>query len=70
MAFQAGQQPGSSSTNMLPKEDLAASGSGHLRLTDFDEDDKDEGEDAVYSNFLLEKAFLNRISRSVLPLVF
>ena len=50
MAFQAGQQPGSSSKNMLPKEDLAASGSGHLLLTDFDEDDKDEGEDAVYSN--------------------
>ena len=31
----------------MPKEELAASGSGHLTLTDFDDDDKDENEEGA-----------------------
>ena len=37
------QPPG----NLMPKEELAASGSGHLLLTDFDDDDKEDAEDAM-----------------------
>jgi len=33
--------------NLMPKEELAASGSGHLLLTDFDDDDKEDAEDAM-----------------------
>lgn len=32
---------------LMPKEELAASGSGHLMLTDFDDDEKDEAEDSM-----------------------
>lgn len=50
MAFQAGQQAQGPSSNLLPKEELAASGSGHLLLTDYDDDDKEEGEETVFTN--------------------
>ena len=36
-------QPG----NLMPKEELAASGSGHLLLTDFDDDEKEDAEDSM-----------------------
>lgn len=42
MAEQSGSQ-----SNSMPKEELAASGSGHLILNDFDEDDKEDGEESV-----------------------
>ena len=33
--------------NFMPKEELAASGSGHLLLTDFDDDEKEDVEDSM-----------------------
>ena len=33
--------------NLMPKEELAASGSGHLLLTDFDDDEKEEAEESM-----------------------
>ena len=45
MASQSNPQ-GTNPTNMMPKEELAASGSGHLLLTDFDDDDKEEGDES------------------------
>lgn len=45
MASQSTPQ-GTNQSNMMPKEELAASGSGHLLLTDFDDDDKEEGDES------------------------
>ena len=41
------EQQNQQGQNMMPKEELAASGSGHLLLEDFDEDENEEGEQPV-----------------------
>ena len=57
--------------NLMPKEELAASGSGHLLLTDFDDDDKEDAEDAMVDfanqqghNFLIEIFFTGVVEAS------